>query len=289
MTPTTRRGDAAVDDSVPVWARLSKPQNETVTRRRSRAGRGSPAATRRRSCGVPGPVRSRRRRYERAQPPTASGSVYVWAARRQISPSGGQRPGRGRPRCRHPDADGDARARRQRAEGTRQHHSTARAALPLELDPGGGGNPERHAHHPHPRRVRDPDRQHGRVPDRGESRRQERDRETRPGLRPGIRRPSQHQHGRHDDPANPCDAHLESGWPDSNRRLSAPKADTLTRLSYTPPSGDNYSRLCRSKVRTAWQLAQTSSHFAISARTFGLLCVRCNSRLTSATFAVPGR
>jgi hypothetical protein len=27
---------------------------------------------------------------------------------------------------------------------------------------------------------------------------------------------------------------LQSGWPDSNRRLLAPKASTLTRLSYTP-------------------------------------------------------
>jgi hypothetical protein len=26
----------------------------------------------------------------------------------------------------------------------------------------------------------------------------------------------------------------QSGWPDSNRRLLAPKASTLTRLSYTP-------------------------------------------------------
>jgi hypothetical protein len=29
----------------------------------------------------------------------------------------------------------------------------------------------------------------------------------------------------------------QSGWPDSNRRLLAPKASTLTRLSYTPISG----------------------------------------------------
>ena len=27
---------------------------------------------------------------------------------------------------------------------------------------------------------------------------------------------------------------VQSGWPDSNRRLPAPKAGTLTRLSYTP-------------------------------------------------------
>ena len=27
---------------------------------------------------------------------------------------------------------------------------------------------------------------------------------------------------------------VQSGWPDSNRRLLAPKASTLTRLSYTP-------------------------------------------------------
>jgi hypothetical protein len=35
---------------------------------------------------------------------------------------------------------------------------------------------------------------------------------------------------------------VQSGWPDSNRRLLAPKASTLTRLSYTPNLGVSVER-----------------------------------------------
>jgi hypothetical protein len=58
-----------------------------------------------------------------------------------------------------------------------------------------------------------------------------------------------------------------------------PKRSALTRLSYAP---------CLESVRRAWQLAQTSSHLAISARSRARLCRRTRFPRQS-SFSAPGR
>ena len=63
----------------------------------------------------------------------------------------------------------------------------------------------------------------------------------------------------------------QSGWPDSNRRLLAPKASTLTRLSYTPCCGIECSRRAGSSPPKSAGLGGTR----ISATLTGVTATSC--------------